>query len=89
MTANRWRVAEHHLFTRPPPNRVDRAMTREVAIDCYKYDPEMILGKIRKIDIAERVLSAEDLTRTLLKPNELAVLQEEGTGNLVLPYRGL
>ena len=89
MTADTWRVAEYHLFVRPPVHLVNKPMTREVAIDCYKYDPEMILGKIMKVDISERVLTPKDLERTLLDPNELVVVQEKGTGNLVLPYRGI
>lgn len=87
MTADRWRASEYQLFARPAPHLVEQPMTREVAIDCYKYDPEMSLGKIRKIEIADRVLTEQDLKRTLLDPNKLAVIQEEGTGNLVLPYR--
>ena len=87
-TANKWRLIEHHLFVRPAIYLSGRPMTKEgVDVDCYKYDPQMKLGKIRKIEIAQRTLTPQDLMRTILDQSKPMVVVEEGSGNLVLPYR--
>lgn len=80
-------IIEYYFFIHPPQHLVGKPMTNEVAIDCFKYDPQMALGKIRKIAIAQKVLTQNDLVKTLLDPTKPIVVAEEGTGNLVLPYR--
>ena len=86
--ADGWRTAEYHFFVRPPAYRVGKPMTKEIAVDCYKYDPEMRLGKIRKIEIAKELLTPADLGKTLLDPGKpLVLVERDGHGGFVLPYR--
>tara|TARA_Y100000031_G_C8038721_1_gene300665 strand:- start:232 stop:666 length:435 start_codon:yes stop_codon:yes gene_type:complete len=66
-TAERYGTIEYEFFVRPPPHLIGMPMTREVAIDCYRYDPTMV-GKIRKLPIADQVLTEHQLTRTILDP---------------------
>ncbi|GEM_PF-1832276 len=87
--ADRWRLIEYHLFVRPAPHTAGRRFSRnldDIAVDCYKYDPEMILGKIRKVNIAQRDLSESDLVKTILKPGPLTE-NDPDTGKMVLAYR--
>lgn len=88
MTADRWRAIEYHLFVRPAVYLAGKPMTKDgVAIDCYKYDPQMRLGKVIKIKIDEQLLTAQDLMRTALDSTKPIVESHPTTGNLVLPYR--
>jgi hypothetical protein len=85
--ANKWRVIENQFWVHPPFHLVGKPMTRDAAVDCFKYDPEMKLGKIRKIPIAPEVLTPEQLKKTIFDPNLSLYYVEEKTGKLVLPYR--
>lgn len=88
MTADRWRAIEYHLFIRPSPYLVNKPMTQDgVAVDCYRYDTQMRLGKIRRIEISPRLLTPQDLMRTLLDSTKVIIETEKSTGNLILPYR--
>lgn len=88
MTADRWRAIEYHLFVRPRPYLVGKPMTQDgVAIDCYRYDPQMRLGNVRKVEIADRLLTPQNLTRTLLDPEKTIVVKHPEVEQLVLPYR--
>ena len=85
--ANQWRIVDYELFVRPTPYLANKPFTGETDIECYRYDPQMKLGKIRKIPIAENPLTPRELMRTLLNPEKVIVETEKDTGNLVLPYR--
>lgn len=87
-TADTWRTMEYTFFTRPSFRLIGKPMTGDgVEIDCFKYDPEMRLGKIRKIPIAEQVLTKEQLMKTILDPEKSLYNVEEQSGRVVLPYR--
>jgi len=86
--ADKWRIIEYQFWSHPPVHLVGKSMTRDGAqIDCFKYDPEMKLGKIRKIQIAEQVLTQEQLRKTILNPGENLYYADPKTGQLTLPYR--
>lgn len=85
--ANQWRIVDYEFFVRPSSHLAGKHFTGEIDIECYRYDPQMRLGKIRKIPIAENPLTPRELMRTLLNPEKVIVETEKETGNLVLPYR--
>lgn len=75
------------FFVRPPSHLVYLPMRREVAIDCYKYDPRAKIGKIRKIQISPQILGSQELLRTLLDPNKYIFESDQKGGHIVLPFR--
>ena len=86
--AGRKRLKEFHFFICPTSNIARKKFTGEVAVDCYKYDPQGI-GKIRKVEIAQQLLTTKYLQKTLLDPQKVVIVEtEKDTGNLVLPYKG-
>jgi len=85
--ADKWSIIEYQFWVHPPFYLVGKPMTKDAAIDCFKYDPEMKLGKIRKIKIADKLLTDEDLKRTILNPGENLYYTDPATGKLTLPYR--
>lgn len=87
MVANKWRIIEYQFFVRPPDHLAGKPMQGEVAVDCYRYDPQMRLGKIRKIPIAEKALNPQDLMKTILDSTKIIWEIDKTTGYLVLPYR--
>tara|TARA_Y100000310_G_scaffold344655_1_gene458583 strand:- start:3046 stop:3789 length:744 start_codon:yes stop_codon:yes gene_type:complete len=87
MVADKWRIMEHQLWVHPPFYLVGKQMTKDVAIDCFKYDPDMKLGKIRKIPIAPQVLTQEQLKKTILSPGDNLYYTDPRTDQLTLPYR--
>jgi hypothetical protein len=87
LVAETYSTIQYTFFARPPAHLVGKPMTREVAIDCYRYDPSMVLGKIRKIPIADEVLTPPQLTRTLLDPSLSLANYSEESRRIVLPYR--
>jgi hypothetical protein len=88
LVANKWRLIEYQFWSHPPIHLVGKPMTRDGAqVDCFKYDPEMMLGKIRKIRIADRLLTEDDLKKTILNPGENLYYTDPKTGKMTLPYR--
>ena len=85
--AGQWRIVEYEFFVRPAPHLAGKPFTGEVDIECYKYDPQMRLGKIRKVEISSKALTPQDLLRTILDPSKVIIEVEKETGNLVMPYR--
>ncbi len=85
--AEEWNIIEYEFFVRPPIHLVGKPMTSEVAVDCYKYDPHMELGKILKVKISNHILNSKDLNKTLLNPTKSVFVIHPKTGNMVLPYR--
>ena len=87
MVADKWRIIEYQFWAHPPNYLVGKPMTRDVAIDCFRYDPEMKLGKIRSIPIAPQVLTQEQLKKTILNPGESLFYTDPKTKQMTLPYR--
>ncbi len=88
-TGHKADFANYHLFVRPAPHTANRRFMGnpgDIAIDCYKYDPEMILGKIRKIEISPHDLNEDDLLKPALLPGLLTEYDEK-LKRMVLPYR--